>query len=335
MIDAKYLRRYWTIVGGLIALIFVTVFISLSLGSSDVSADRIIPILLGQGTEQEEFIVYTLRMPRIVITLLAGMALAVSGAIFQSVTKNDLAEPGIIGINAGAGVAVTIFFLLFPASGENFMYALPIVAFVGAGITTAIIFMLSRDKNKTVHPTRFILVGVGMSMALSGLNVVLMSSAEQQQVDFISEWLSGAIWGTSWPFVIALLPWVLILVPLAIYFSRYLDVLNLSEGSSIGLGVSLNKVRYGFLVIAVALAAAAVSVTGCIAFIGLLAPHIARKLVGPRNQYMLPVATLIGGWLLLAADTIGRNLALPEGIPAGIIVSLIGAPYLIYLLMRD
>ncbi len=189
------------------------------------------------------------------------MALALSGALLQGITRNELADPGIIGINAGAGVAVAIFFLYFPAEVGSFIYMLPFVAFLGALLTAVIIYVFSYSRTTGMQPVRLVLVGVDLSMALSGLMIVMISSA-------------------------------------------------------------------------VALAASAVSVTGGISFIGLMAPHIARSLIGPRHQLFLPISILIGGWLLLLADTIGRNIVEPNGLPAGVMVALIGAPYFIYLLTK-
>lgn len=171
-------------------------------------------------------------------------------------------------------------------------------------------------------------------MALSGAMIVLISSAERAKVDFIAKWLAGNIWGTDWPFIWALLPWLVILIPFTLYKANRLNLLGLSESVAIGVGVSIEKERIVLLIAAVALAASAVSVTGQISFIGLLGPHIAKALVGPRNQLFIPVAILIGGFLLVFADTIGRNIVEPAGIPAGIMVALIGAPYFMYLLLK-
>lgn len=334
MISTSFIKKQRIIILVLCLLIISTVFISTGIGYSALSYDRIIPTLLGNGSFKEEFVLFSVRLPRIIITLLAGMALALSGSILQSITRNDLADPGIIGINSGAGVAIAIFFLFFPIDVGTFTYLLPIVAFLGAFITIVFIYLFSFDKHIGLQPIRLILVGVGFSMALSGLMVVLISSSEREKVDFIAKWLAGNIWGTDWPFIWSILPWLIILIPFSLYRANRLNILGLSEPVSIGLGMSIKKERIVLLTTAVALAASAVSVTGGIAFVGLMAPHLAKALVGPRNQLFMPVAILIGGWLLLVADTIGRNLVDPDGIPAGIMVALIGAPYFIYLLLK-
>ncbi|KRF62593.1 iron ABC transporter permease [Bacillus sp. Soil768D1] len=334
MIQSALVKKQRWILGALFALIIITVIIGTCSGYSNLSYDRLIPTLFGQGTFKEEFILFSVRLPRIIITLLAGMALALSGAILQGITRNDLADPGIIGINSGAGVAIAVFFLFFPIDTASFVYMIPLVAFIGALLTACLIYLLSYKRRVGLEPVRLVLIGVGFSMALSGMMIVLISSAERSKVDFISKWLAGNIWGTDWPFIWAILPWLVILIPFTLYKANRLNLLGLSEPVAIGVGVSIEKERIVLLITAVALAAAAVSVTGGIAFIGLMAPHIAKSLVGPRNQLFIPVAILIGGWLLLLADTIGRNIVEPEGIPAGIMVALIGGPYFMYLLLK-
>jgi len=334
MIQASLLKKQRILLCILLVLIMFTIIIGMGLGDAPLSYDRLIPTLLGHGTFKEEFVLFSIRLPRIIITLLAGMALSLSGAILQGITRNDLADPGIIGINSGAGVAISIFFLFLPIEAGSFVYMIPLVAFFGAILTACLIYVFSYNRNTGLQPVKLVLVGIGFSMALSGAMIVLISSAEREKVDFIAKWLAGNIWGTDWPFIWALLPWLAILIPFTLYKANRLNLLGLSEPVAIGVGVSIEKERIILLLTAVALAASAVSVTGGITFIGLMAPHIAKALVGPRNQLFIPLAILIGGWLLVLADTIGRNVIEPNGIPTGIIVALIGAPYFIYLLLR-
>lgn len=334
MIHPALVKKQRLILVALLILIAITAIISMGMGYSSLSFNRLIPTLFGQGTFKEEFVLFSIRLPRMLITLLAGMALALSGAILQGITRNDLADPGIIGINSGAGVAVAVFFLFFPIQAGSFVYLLPVVAFLGALITACLIYAFSYSRSSGLQPVRLVLIGVGFSMALSGLMIVIISSAERSKVDFISKWIAGNIWGADWPFIWAILPWLAILIPFTLYKANRLNLLGLSEPVAIGVGVAVEKERIVLLLTAVALAASAVSVTGGIAFIGLMAPHIAKSLVGPRNQMFIPVAILTGGWLLLLADTIGRNLVDPDGIPAGIMVALIGGPYFMYLLLK-
>lgn len=335
MIHPETIKRQRLIILILFLLILATVIFSLGLGTSQLSFSRIIPVLLGQGNFNENFVLFSIRLPRVIITLLAGMALALSGSILQGLSRNDLADPGIIGINSGAGFAVALFFLYFPLQVGSFIYLLPLVAFAGALITAILIYFFSYDRNSGLKPIKLILVGVGFSTALSGAMMVLISSADRSKVEFISRWLAGDIWGTDWPFVLALLPWLLILLPTALYMSNRLNILALGDSIAVGVGMRVEKEQAILLAIAVGLAAASVSVTGGIAFVGLMAPHIAKTLIGKRYQLFMPIAILIGGGLLLLADTIGRNIFQPQGVAAGIMVAVIGAPYFIYLLTQN
>lgn len=332
MMTRTAIRKQAILVTILLATILAAFLLAISLGYSSLSFGRLLPVLFGQGSSKENMILFDIRMPRAVITLLAGMALALAGSILQSITRNDLADPGIIGINQGAGVAVAIFFLYFPVESGTFVYYLPIAAFVGALLTAACIYMLSFRKSEGLNPIRLVIIGIGFSTALSGLMIVIISSTDRAKVDFIAKWISGNIWGTDWTFVLALLPWLLVLFPFTMYKATRLNLLGLSEPVSIGVGLPIERERLLLMLTSVALAASAVSVTGGIAFVGLVAPHIAKALVGPRNQLFIPIAVLMGGLLLLFADTIGRNVS--TGLPAGIVVSLIGVPYFAYLLIR-
>ena len=314
--------------------LLITALVAINAGTVNIPLNRVIQTFLNNGSFNDQFIIFELRLPRIFITMLAGMGLSLSGAILQSLTRNDLADPGLIGINAGAGVAISLLFLFIPLEPGLFSYVIPLVGMLGGISTAVLIYFFSYERHRPLKPLRLILTGVGVSTALSGFMVVIISSAEREKVDFIAKWLAGNIWGTDWPFVYALLPWLLIFVPLTFIKAQKLNILHLSEGVAVGLGVRIQQERLILLVSAVALAASSVAVTGGISFIGLMAPHIAKRLIGQRHQLFLPLAMLIGAWLLLVADTIGRSL-IETIIPAGIIVSVIGAPYFIYLLMRE
>lgn len=315
-------------------LLLLSLVAGISLGASAVGIKQLIPTLLGNGSFKDEFILFSVRMPRVIVLALAGMALALSGAILQSLTKNDLADPGIIGINAGAGFAITVFYLAVDANLANFKYQLPLVGFVGAIVTALLIYLFTFEKQKGVQPVKLVLMGVGFASALSGLMIILISSARTEDVQFISKWLAGNVWGADWPFVLALLPWLLISIPILVFKQRSMNLLALNETVAKGLGVRLNVDRIILLVVAVALAASAVSVVGSISFIGLIAPHIAKRLVGAKHQNFLFLAPLIGATILVFADTIGRIIYSEQTIPAGIVVAIIGAPYFLYLLRK-
>ncbi|MEQ6353844.1 iron ABC transporter permease [Lysinibacillus sp. M3] len=326
-------QRRWLMVWTLLTIaIFV---MGISMGAASVSIDRIIPILLGDGSFKESFVLFSVRLPRLFVLAAAGMALALAGAVLQGVTRNDLADPGIIGINAGAGVGITLFYILVDGDLPHFAYVLPLVGFASALLTALLIYFFSYKRNVGVQPVQLILVGVGVASALAGVMMILVSSAERSDVQFIAQWLAGNVWGTDWPFFWALLPWLVLGIPFILYKANVLNVLAMTEPTAVGLGLNIERERLQLLVVSVALAAAAVSITGGIAFIGLMAPHIAKQLVGPRYQFFLPLTLLIGASLLMVADTIGRVVISSATVPAGIVVACIGAPYFLYLLRKN
>lgn len=332
-VSAVMNRKMFLAIIVLSLLIVVTFILGAAIGHASLSFERLLPTVLGEGTVKEKTILFSIRLPRMLITLLAGMALALSGAILQTITQNDLADPGLLGINSGAGAAIALYYLFAPI-GEKSAFAFPLVALLGGLLTATVIYLFSYRRKRGFTPLNLVLTGVGFSTALSGLMVILIASADREKVQFITRWIAGNIWGADWPYIAALLPWLIIIVPFIFFKMKVLNVLSLDDPVSVGLGSNLQKERLLLIIAAVALAAAAVSVTGGIAFIGLMAPHIAKSLVGPRSQSYIPVSILLGGWLLLAADFIGRNVAYPDGLPAGVVVALIGAPYFVYLLSR-
>ncbi|EXX90783.1 iron ABC transporter permease, partial [Paenibacillus darwinianus] len=315
-------------------LIVITAIVSLNTGFIRLSPVDVLRTLLGTGTDQQSLILFEFRLPRIVLSILAGAGLALAGCILQSVSRNALADPGILGINAGAGLMVVLVVAYFPGNESISVYALPLLAFAGAGAAAAVIFALSYIRGKGLSTTQLILSGVGVSAGISAAMLVLTIRLDPNEYQFAALWLAGTIWGTSWTFVKALLPWLAVLAPLLFIKACTLDVLTTSDETAIGLGARLSRERLIVLGSAVALAGACVALGGNIAFIGLIAPHLARRLVGPRHGALLPVSALLGGLLLVAADTLGRSLLQPEEIPTGIVVAVIGTPYFIYLLVR-
>ncbi|KHL95104.1 iron ABC transporter permease [Paenibacillus sp. IHB B 3415] len=319
----------------LAALIVIVFIVSMNTGFMRLSPLDVLHTLLGEGTKQQKLILFDFRLPRIVISLLIGAGFAVSGSILQGLSRNALAEPSTLGINAGAGFAVLIFISFVPATTAGPIFVLPLLALAGAALTATLIYFLSYRRADGLSPTRLILIGIAVGAGIYAFQLILSLRLDPQNYQFVAIWLAGKIWGGDWRFVLALLPWILILLPFAFYKARVLNVLNLGDETSKGLGLPLERERLLLLAAAVALAGACVSVSGGIGFVGLIAPHLARRLVGPRHQIMLPAAALIGALLLLTADTIGRWILQPTEIPTGIVVAIIGAPYFLYLLAKS
>lgn len=322
----------------LVVLIIATILVSLNIGSFKVGALDVIKTLIGQGTKSNEIVILNIRLPRIIIAILVGTALATAGAILQCVTKNDLADSGILGINSGAALFVVmyIYFMngnVYDGISDLTIFTMPIVALLGAMFGAFLIYILSWKKG--IESSRLLLIGIGINIAFTSLLTIFQLKFTTQEFNRVMAWTSGSIWGTSWKYVIAVTPFILIFTAIVIYKSRYLDVLNLGDEISTGLGIAVENERRKLLIYSVILAGVATSVAGSISFLGLIAPHIARKLVGPRHKNLIPISALMGTLIILIADTISRNLLAPMEIPVGIVISVIGVPYFIYLMLID
>lgn len=322
------------VITSLAVFIVIAFMISMNTGYIKLSPLEVARTLFGMGTAQQDLILFEFRLPRIVLSILVGMGLAVSGCILQGVTRNALANPGIIGINAGAGLMVMLFISFFPSTTDTPVFILPILAFAGAGVTAAIIYVLSYKRHEGISPIRLLLTGVAVAAGISSAMIILTLRLSPENYQFVATWLAGSIWGSNWKFVLALLPWLIILLIYVYLKANVLNVLNLGDLTAVGLGASIEKERRLLLAAAVGLAGASVSVSGGIGFVGLIGPHLARQLVGARHQVLIPVSALAGALLVLLADTIGRWILQPSEIPAGIVVAIIGAPYFLYLLAR-
>lgn len=322
-------------VTGLLAVLVLIVFaISLNTGQTRMLPLDVLKTLLGQGTEKQALILFEFRLPRMVIAVLAGAGLAVSGCIFQAAFRNPLADPGLVGVNAGASLAVLVFVAFFSTSAAAPVFFLPFLAFAGAAGAASLIFLLSYKRGRGLSASRLILTGIAVAAGLNAAIIVLTLRIDPTKYQFAASWMAGTIWGSNWKFVGALLPWLAVLVPYALYKASALNILSLGDDTATGLGMAAGRQRVLLLSAAVGIAGACVAVTGGISFVGLICPHLARTLVGPRHQQLIPAAALSGALLLLIADTLGRVILQPSEVPAGIVVAVIGAPYFLYLLSK-
>ena len=209
------------------------------------------------------------------------------------------------------------------------------LALIGASLTAALICVLAYKKNQGFKPTGLLLTGIAVAAGISAAMIVLTLRLSPEKYQFVATWLAGSIWGSSWKFVLALLPWILVLLPFVMYKAQVMNVLNLGEPMATGLGASVTREQLKLLAAAIGLAASCVAVSGGIGFVGLIAPHLSRRLVGAKHQLLLPVTALVGALLVITADTLGRWIIQPSEIPTGIVVAVIGAPYFLYLLSRS
>lgn len=331
-------KRLWASYSICILLLFAVVLLSLCWGSYAISLDRICSTLLGNGTNMEQVAVFTLRLPRICIALLIGSALALSGGLLQSVTKNDLADSGILGINAGASLAAVLFIfgqgtLYYQAMQKTSILALPIVALIGAFASAGLIYLISSRKG--IRPQRLLLTGIGVNIAINALISFITFKGSAGDYNRVLVWTSGSLWGSSWTYVIAILPIILLVIGAICYHHKTLDILTLGDEVATGLGVHVGKARKRFLCYAVLLAGSATAVAGNISFLGLLGPHIAKTLVGYKHKHSLLLSMVISSILIVFADSLSRNVFSPLEIPVGITISLIGVPYFIYLMIKE
>lgn len=322
------LRRAPVIILALFILTCILAFFSVGFGSKYVSPAETIAILKGSDSSYT-YIVENFRIPRVLIAILAGAGLAISGTILQSILQNPLASPDVIGITKGAGLAAILVIVFLPNSPTAL---LPISAFLGAALVAVALMIFTR--NSGAKSSTLALVGIALgAMCQAATDYILIKFPVNANVMLL--WLAGSLWGRGWDQFYGFLPWFIVLLPLIIGMIRKLDVLQFGDDISTSLGVKSNRTRYFLLGVAVALAGLCVATVGSIGFVGMVAPHIAKRLLGPKHQYSLPVAALCGAILLIIADSIGRGIAPPIEIPVGILTAIIGVPYFIYLLRME
>lgn len=327
-------RRFlgWGI--ALLASVFVMFIIHLGTGFLEFSYWDLAVIILGGGDEWERIIVFDFRTVRSIMAMLIGVGLALSGAVFQTLTRNELASPGLLGVNAGASLAVTLLIMATPATATSTIWKLPIIAFIGGALAALAIFRMAYRKGQSISSFTLVLNGIALGAGIHAVQMMILMMLSSEQFNQVNTWLIGTIFGNSWSHVLVLGPIIGVGFLLLWLQSMKLNILNLSEETAIGLGSRINRERLMFLIIAVVLSTSSIAVGGSIGFIGLVAPHIARRVVGADHQYYLPITALLGALLLLTADWIGRVIIAPSEMLVGIVVSLIGAPYFLYVLAR-
>ena len=303
-------------------------FLSLTKGSSVITLSQIVELLLNPGTDPQSQIIWNIRMPRTIVGALVGINLSLSGAILQAIMRNPLADPHIIGISSGAGLAGVVIMILFPA----LEYLITPVAFVGAMLAAICIYILAWKNG--IKPVRIILAGVAVSAFLSaGISGLMIFYSDR--VHGALMWMVGGLAARSWPHVSIILPYAAIGLVLALASASYLNILQLGDEMARGLGVNVEVTRIVMTAIAALLAASAVSVVGLLGFVGLVVPHAARLLIGSDYRFLLPAAALLGVAIVTLSDTFARVIFAPIELPVGIIMAFLGAPFFLFLLRRE
>ena len=322
----------------LTALLIISFGVTLCWGTYKVSPLEVINTFLGNGTKLQNTAILSIRLPRMLVGMFVAIALSTAGAILQTITKNDLADTGIIGINAGAAVAAVLFITYSTGTyysdlGQLSIFVLPFMAIVGAGVTSFIIYMMSSRGG--IRPKRLLLIGIGLNAGLNAFITFFTFRGGVGDYNRVLVWTSGSLWGSGWSYAKVIIPIVLLMFIWVLLNHKKLDVLNLSDELAISLGLNIEKERKKFLSFAVVLAGTATAFAGNIGFLGLIAPHIAKKLVGPYHKKFISVSAMISIVIVLIADAVSRNLFSPIEIPVGITVSIFGVPYFIYLMMKE
>nr|WP_245742240.1 iron ABC transporter permease [Fontibacillus panacisegetis] len=310
-------------------------------GSFEMSVMDVLKTLLRiDSNPKYNLVIFEFRLPRIVIAAIVGIGLGIAGTVIQGVTRNGLADPGILGINAGAGAVIVAFMFFFQMADINVLSGtsysimmMPLFGFVGGALAAIVIYVFSW-RNGSLDMQRLILTGIAISSGFGALSLYISLKMNAQDFEMAAVWSVGSIYSANWLYVLAALPWVVIL-GIVIYRKSYLlNYFQLEESSVKSLGIAVEKEKSILLLCSIGIVSACVSVSGSIGFIGLMAPHIAKRLVGLNHRYVLPTSAVIGMFLLVISDYFAKTVFAPSELPVGIVVSLIGIPYFLYLLAK-
>lgn len=313
-------RRYSLIIG----LLIVGASLSLSAGAVWISPIAVIK----EVWSGDNFILSEFRVPRMLLGILVGAALAISGAVIQGVIRNPLASPDVIGITKGASLAAVIVIIVFPTAP---LFVLPVASFIGALVISLILSLLISWQG--IKGSQLALIGMAIGAVAMAL-VQYLLIRNPMEANIVLVWLTGSLFGRSMDHVLTILPWLIVAIPVIFLYARKLDILHLGEEVATALGTHVQRTKMILLFTSVMLAGAAISVVGGLSFLGLIAPHIARSLVGHQHRHIVAMSGLVGALLMVIADGLARIIAPPIDIPVGVLIAIIGAPYFLYVLRK-
>ncbi|MCE5602263.1 iron chelate uptake ABC transporter family permease subunit [Staphylococcus pseudintermedius] len=313
-------RRYSLIIG----LLIVGAILSLSAGAVWISPIAVIK----EVWSGDNFILSEFRVPRMLLGILVGAALAISGAVIQGVIRNPLASPDVIGITKGASLAAVIVIIVFPTAP---LFVLPVASFIGALVISLILSLLISWQG--IKGSQLALIGMAIgAVAMALVQYLLIRNPMEANIALV--WLTGSLFGRSMDHVLTILPWLIVAIPVIFLYARKLDILHLGEEVATALGTHVQRTKMILLFTSVMLAGAAISVVGGLSFLGLIAPHIARSLVGHQHRHIVAMSGLVGALLMVIADGLARIIAPPIDIPVGVLIAIIGAPHFLYVLRK-
>ncbi|SDS00968.1 iron complex transport system permease protein [Paenibacillaceae bacterium GAS479] len=318
----------WKLAASL-AILALCFLISLTFGAADTTFRDVWLALLSNSSEKAVLTIRELRLPRELAAMAVGAGLAVSGAVMQGMTRNPLADPGLLGLTAGANLMLAVTIAFFPGAGYMGIMA---ACFVGAGAAALLVFGVSASKQNRFSPLRIVLAGAAIS-------ALLFAAAEAIGLHFkisqqINMWNAGGVIGTTWKQLAIITPFIGLGIIAALLLSRQLTVLSMSEEVSAGLGQNTARAKTMLFIVVILLAGASVALVGNMAFVGLLIPHIARTVTGPDYRFVLPVSAVAGAALMLIADTLGRTINAPYETSLTAIVAMLGLPFFLWIVNR-
>lgn len=325
----RYNARFSYIFGiSLLALVLAFV-VSMVFGAADVSLKNLWLALFSDSTGQQISVIREIRLPREVAAIFVGAALAVSGAIMQGMTRNPLADPGLLGLTAGANAALAATLAFIP--GANY-FGIMIACFIGAAIGAGLVFGIGASRRGGFSPFRIVLAGAAVSAFLTAIAeaIGLLFKISKD----VSMWTAGGLIGTSWGQLQIIVPFITIALLAALLLSRQLAVLSLSEEAAIGLGQKTGQIKAMLFVVVTLLAGAAVALAGNLAFIGLMIPHIVRVIVGSDYRFIIPMSAVIGAVFMLLADLFGRTVNAPFETPVAAVVAMLGLPFFLLIVRK-
>ncbi|MFY0664138.1 MAG: iron ABC transporter permease [Natronospirillum sp.] len=325
----------------------LSIFCGLMFGAAAIPARAVLSSLLSvlpgvsssAHSAADHLIIWQLRLPRVLLAGLIGGGLAVAGAAIQAVFRNPLADPGLIGVSSGSALAaITMIVLgdviLVGALAQFQLVALPVAAFMGGLVTTALIYRISTMAGITRIHT-LLLAGIAIGALTGAISGVLTYLADDIQLRSLTFWSMGSLGGATWPTLFSVAPWILLALVVIPFFSQALNAILLGENVAQHLGMNAQRIKKGVIALAALAVGASVAAAGMIGFVGLVIPHLMRLWLGPDHRTLLPACALSGAMLLIGADLIARTIAAPAEIPIGIITALLGSPFFLWLLLNQ
>lgn len=324
----------------LVLVLICSILISLSSGSIKIEIFNIIKIILfklnassGAGIlPEEDLVVWSIRLPRILLGVIVGAILACSGALMQGVFRNSLADPGLLGISSGAALFVSMGIVL--GLGTFGGFSLPVLAFVGSFISMMLIYFIATKKSQT-NTSTMLLAGIAINAICGAGTSIFTYLSSNEELRTITFWQLGSLGSANWNYVFNIAPFFLLLILFAPMLSKALDAMMLGESNAKYLGIQIERVKFIAILLISLSVGASVAICGMISFVGLVVPHLIRLMIGPKNKGLMICSMILGSILIVLSDLIARVIVLPLELPIGVVTSLLGAPFFLYLIIKN